>query len=150
MDPVSALSLAGNILQFVELSAKLVSKGNAIFNSANGTLEENDRLEVVSSRLREHSLDLGRSISTPHTQNELALVAICRSCIDIVDELLQKLSCLAVQGNITRFKSYRQALKSVWHKDAINDLASKLELFRGELNTCLLLSIRYSVGDRQI
>lgn len=142
MEPLSALGFAVNILTLVELSAKLLSKGNAIFKSANGSLEENDRLGVIATRLRDLTTELEKSIGTTLDHNELALIAISRSCMEISHQISQKLAHLAVCGSITRFKSYRQALKSVWQKDEIDALASKLEMFRGELNTCLLLSLR--------
>ncbi|PVH88382.1 hypothetical protein DL98DRAFT_524857 [Cadophora sp. DSE1049] len=112
MEPLSALGFAVNILTLVELSAKLLSKGNAIFKSANGTLEENDRLDVIATRLRDLTTELERSIGTTEDQNELALIAISRSCTEISHQILQKLARLAICGSITRFKSYRQALKS--------------------------------------
>ncbi|KAH7364377.1 hypothetical protein BKA65DRAFT_546261 [Rhexocercosporidium sp. MPI-PUGE-AT-0058] len=104
MEPLSALSFADNILNLVELSAKLLSKGNAIFKSANGTLAENDGLEVIANRLRDLTSTLENSIGITSGQNELALLAI-------------------------------------------NALASRLEMFRGELNTCLLLSVRQKIDS---
>jgi hypothetical protein len=142
MDPLAALGLAANVLQFVDFAAEIVSKGNAIHKSASGALEGNAQLDSVCARMQALATDLGQSISSPLVVDDHALITICRDCVEISAELHQKLLSLAIKGSITRFKSYRQALKSVWAKDAIDTLASRLQLFRGELNTVLLMGMR--------
>lgn len=143
MDPISGVGLAANVLQFVDFCAKLVSKGNAIFKSTSGTLEEHAQVETVSRRLQELARDLETSISSRPGNDEQHLVAICQACVGIAGDLRDKLSRLTVMGQRTRFKSFRQALKSVWQKEELEALTSKLQLFRGELNTSLLVSMRY-------
>ncbi len=50
-DPMSALSLPGNIVQFVQFSSKLVWKGYHVYHSADGTLPWNLEIEVVTTEL---------------------------------------------------------------------------------------------------
>jgi hypothetical protein len=142
MDPLTGLGLAANVLQFVDFAAEIVSKGNAIRKSTSGTLKDNAQLDIVCTRIQTLAADLEQSVNNPIAANDLALNAICRDCSQIAAELHQKLSSLVISGNVTRFKSYRQALKSVWAKDAIDALACRLQLFRGELNTVLLAGLR--------
>lgn len=51
MEVLSAISLASNIVQFLEFSLQVLSKGNKIHRSVDGTLEENLDLEIVTSDL---------------------------------------------------------------------------------------------------
>jgi hypothetical protein len=51
MDPLTAFSLACGIVQFVDFSSKLVSKGYEISISAEGALAENLDLETVTTDL---------------------------------------------------------------------------------------------------
>jgi hypothetical protein len=148
LDPLTAFGLAANVLQFVDFTAKLVSKGNDIHRSATGMLPEHEQISTISSRLQFLSSSLKQKFHTPTTSKHLsfedhALEAICQGTIEVADDLSQRLSVLTAQGGMSRFKSYRQALKTVWNQDAINSTFKRLELFRGELNTCLLFSIRY-------
>jgi hypothetical protein len=142
MDPITMLGLAANVLQFVDFAAEIVSKGNAIRKSTIGALEDNAQLDIVCTRMQTLAADLKQSVNNPFAADDFALNAICRDCSQIAAKLHQKLSRLAASGSVTRFKSYRQALKSVWAKDAIDVLACRLKLFRGELNTVLLAGLR--------
>jgi hypothetical protein len=65
-------------------------------------------------------------------------------CNKVALELNDRLSRLATNGQVSRFKSYRQALKSVWNKETIDTLFKRLERFRGEINTYLLSAIQYA------
>jgi hypothetical protein len=51
LDPLTALSLAGNILQFIDFAAKVVSKCRGIHKSPDGVLPEDQELELVASDL---------------------------------------------------------------------------------------------------
>lgn len=51
LDPFTALSVASSVIQIVDFSSKLVSKGEEI--RRNGSLVENDELERVTKDLQE-------------------------------------------------------------------------------------------------
>lgn len=48
LDPLTALSLTGNLIQFIDFSNKLVSKSREIYRAADGTLSENLETEIVA------------------------------------------------------------------------------------------------------
>ncbi len=52
MDPLTSLSLASNVIQIVDFSTQLVSKGYKIYKSADGTLAENVDIEAVTHSLK--------------------------------------------------------------------------------------------------
>jgi hypothetical protein len=49
LDPFTTLSLVGNLIQFIDFSSKLVTKGREIYRSADGALRENLEVEVVTA-----------------------------------------------------------------------------------------------------
>lgn len=51
MDPLTALGLASNIVQFVDFASKLISQSHEIYQSADGALEDNVALEHVAKNL---------------------------------------------------------------------------------------------------
>jgi hypothetical protein len=51
MDPLSALSLAGNIVQFVDFGLKLLSGAVELYKSPSGTLAAHHELELVTTDL---------------------------------------------------------------------------------------------------
>jgi hypothetical protein len=51
LGPLTALSLAGTIAQFVEFRSKLVSRSQELYSSANGSLSVNEELNLVTETL---------------------------------------------------------------------------------------------------
>jgi hypothetical protein len=66
MDPLSALSVAANIVQFVVYGIDIVSKGNQLCKSADGALAENVELETASLRLQRLSGTVQGSLNQAH------------------------------------------------------------------------------------
>jgi hypothetical protein len=60
LDPMSAVSLAATIVQFVDFSSKIVSKGYHLYKSADGVLPENERLRYVITDLKSLNSKLQR------------------------------------------------------------------------------------------
>jgi flagellar motility protein MotE (MotC chaperone) len=146
LDPMSALSLAGNIVQFVDFSSKIVSKGRRIYLSAEGALPKNLELEVVANDLSQLAARLrtdGLNKATP-SEEETSLKIISDECSKIAKELLKRLDKLKVKSDAKHrgWKSLRQALKSVWNKEELDDLAERLSLFRNQLQTDILFSLK--------
>jgi hypothetical protein len=53
MDPLTAVSLAANVVQFVDFATRLVSAGNELRLSSKGALAINLEIEGVTKRLTE-------------------------------------------------------------------------------------------------
>lgn len=149
MDPFSALSVAANIVQFVACGISIVSKGNQLYQSANGALVENAELEGATVRLKKlsnalrESLDQGLPQDSP-AQSDQALQKICEECNAVSQELVGKLEKLKVHENHhhKKWKSFRQALKAVWSKEKIDGIREKLSRLRMELDIHVLISLR--------
>jgi len=149
MDPFSALSVAANIVQFVVYGINIVSKGHQLYKSADGSLIENAELEEATARLRQLTRAFQESLyqSLPRgssDQGDQALQKICDKCAAVSQEMMEKLEKLKVSKNQPhkKWKSLRQALKSVWSKDKIEEIAERLESLRMELDSHVLMSIR--------
>ena len=61
LDPVTALSVAGTVVQFVDFSARLISKGQVI--QRKGSTVQNDELESVTNDLLDITQTLQVSLS---------------------------------------------------------------------------------------
>jgi len=77
-----------------------------------------------------------------------ALEAITRSCLTLSQRLLSKLNKLRIIGGEKhrRYKSFRQALKSVWAKRGVDGMAARLAALRREMNDHVMVSLRYDSG----
>jgi hypothetical protein len=61
LDPLTALSVAGNIVQFIDFSTKLIAKGHELYNSVDGATVGNAELEVIARDLQ----DLNGRLQSP-------------------------------------------------------------------------------------
>lgn len=147
MDPLTVLSVAGNIVQFIQFGCQIVSKGQQIYRSTTGSLTENVDIETVANDFRALSTQLKQSSNSFYgssvTADEKALHEMCDKCTDISNNLIAHLEQLKVKGDHHRkWKSFRQALKSVWNEKELDRIAERLLMFRQELETRILVSLK--------
>ena len=143
LDPLTAIGLAGNIVQLVDFCTKVVSKANRIYRSADGSLAENFDAETVSRDLLYLTarIEAGSRPSLA-SDEEHALEDLCTGCNDVAQELLAVLGSLRSGNKLGRWKSFKQALKNVWSKDRIEVLQTRLAGFREELDLHVLIDLR--------
>jgi hypothetical protein len=184
MDPLSALSVAASVAQFLEFGCSLVSKTRQIYKSASGATISQAETTIATRRLLELTQRLKASLEgkitpglpeAPDTaaDEELggealeakilenkkleekrseerrlaksfeAICKICDSCVLLSNELLGRLKKLEVEEGVKhrKFKSLRQALKSVWSSSEICDITDRLQSLRRELNDHLTVSL---------
>lgn len=148
MDPLTALSLASNVIQVVDFSITLVSKGYEIYKSADGSLAENVDTEAVTNSLNMLTAKLRRPLKHgPNTtgimsDDDQSLMSLCEKCTNIADDLLAKFDRVKVTGKYRKWKSARQALKSVTSKSDLEQLTSTLQTYRSEITLHITISLR--------
>jgi ankyrin repeat protein len=159
LDPLTALGLAGNLIQVIQFSYDIVSEGNKIYHDASGVLTQNKAIEEVSSDLANLTETLktkqdewraahGRTALDPE---ELRLRNLCDRCVEVAFELQIQLNKLkAKEGRGKRLKSYKLALVAVWRKDEVEELERRLERYQKELDTRVLIGIRQNLQDADI
>ncbi|OPB36150.1 hypothetical protein A0O28_0109250 [Trichoderma guizhouense] len=140
MDPITALSLAANIVQFTELVTKLFLETKVIYTSATNAPVGVQTMSAVSEEL----YILSRSINATAVQ-PLGLNRLATECIDIAKELRSAVDHLTVDGNKTRWKSFVVALRSVRKSKDVDELRRRVV----ELQTRLGLQMQQVLSDRQ-
>ena len=146
MDPLTALGLASSVIQVVDFSIRLVSKGVEIYKD--GRLVENFDAEQTTQSLKGLNGKLQRSIqdskcSGPLSEEDESLMGLCANCESIANELLKRFDQIKVTGKHRKWKSARQALKSVTgSKDELEELARKLGMYRSEIILNVTVSLR--------
>ena len=131
MDPFSALGLASNICQLLDVGGKLVSGSLQLYRSADGASSINSELQSITEDLTRICSSLMQSeslIDGKHaTQSELALIPPSISCRELGEQFLSLLKSLKVKARHQKFESFRQALKNEWKKKAIQYLRRTIE-----------------------
>jgi len=149
MAELAALSLAGNIVQFVDFGIKLFSEARDLYESAQDGRTEDLELESVTLDLKSFAQSL-HSNAKPGSQpkkpsaDDIALMKLAVSCEKLANELLKLLDDLKVKGQQNRrWKSFRQALRHVKKAEKINKLEVRLEKLRKQITTHLIGILRF-------
>lgn len=147
MDPLTAFSTAGTVIQFVDFSLKLLSAGCELYNSATGALYTNEELEYTARNISQLARRLRQPLHpeslTRVTQEGADLQRICDKCDEIAQDLLKRLESLRMAGGKGVLKSFRYALKTYWAKEDLDILVDRLEKIREILEMTVLVELRY-------
>lgn len=137
LEGLAAVSLAGNILQFVTTAKKLVSTTREVLDS--GAKTAHKELEIIAKDWRGR-LEL---LSAPTDRTNDSLEALAIQCKEIADNLLAILAKLRLDEDRDKFKSFLQALRGQWHESAI-------EALRQRLNTIGQAVCAHIANDQQL
>ena len=146
LDPITALGIAGNIVQFLDFSISLVGKAHDIYKSPDGTLAGNLDVAKVAETIRilQFKLQSGKRSDVGYDSEIKGLLeGMCSSCDETAKELLDVLETLKMQGKKTAWKSMRQAIKGVKSKEAVLEITGRLAQFRELLEMSILVDLRF-------
>lgn len=146
LDPFTAIGLAGNIVQFVDYSSKLISSTYEIYKSSTGSAANHVHLDEIATRLLELTQPLQEPHSTQLSSHELspALQKLMRECCQDAQELLDLVKALGAKKG-SKWSSFRQAIKSAWKKEQIDRLEERLKDHRNEIAFHLVAMLRYVI-----
>jgi len=149
MEALAALGVAGTVVQFVDFSSKLISKGNEYHRSVSGALVEHTELRAIAENMAVLSAGLDKSMNTIRSTKraimspeERSLQNVVEDCRKIALEFIEVLDRFTISGTSQRWKSFRQAFKTMWNKEKIEDTLRKLNMAREQLVINLLVVIR--------
>jgi len=150
MEPFSALAVATSAVQFIDFTSKLITESYKLHASATGQLEEHVILEKVTKNLRDVSLNLStqvekQTVLATLSQDDKELQHLCKGCHEISLQLLQALEKLKAEDGSSKWKSFRQALRTIWTREHIEGLEKQLDRFRQQLVISILASFRQVV-----
>jgi hypothetical protein len=121
---LSAVSLAGKIVQFVEFACKLVAKASDFSESATGQLTQHEEMDLVAqsiTQLHENivclsvvSLDLDAL-----SRRDKSLLPFREACLRVGNELISTLEHLKVSSPRKRWETIRKALESVMKENRL-------------------------------
>ena len=137
LDPLTAIGLAANILQFAEFTWGLVSEAREIHHSSSGASSDHDVLEKTTAHLH---LVTSKIKDVPATVGP-DLRDIAFSCQDISDRILHALNKIRAQGSKSRWKSFLLALKATLADRELGILVDRLERVQKQLMVGMLFML---------
>ena len=145
MDPLTALSLACNVLQIIELGATMVAKCKELYK--HGALAEHQEVESMARHLTNLTTDmeLPESFSSAESvqQEDKGIWTLAQQCSETANELIRELQKLGIQGTHRKRDAVRKAIKETWKQNPFESIQRRLEQYQRTLNTLILINLRY-------
>lgn len=146
-ETLAAVGLAGNIINFPDSAVTVVSKGREIHHSHIGQLDENSDLEIVTRDLLLLQTQMEKSLESAFLTTNIGqpdndLVKLLQSSNSLAREPLERLNKAKSLGRPRRWKSLRQAVKSVCSKREVDGMARRLMTYREQFQIRVLSSLR--------
>ncbi|KAK4444466.1 hypothetical protein QBC34DRAFT_282585, partial [Podospora aff. communis PSN243] len=142
MDPLTAISLATNIISFIDFSWNLLTGSKELHESGRQTTKENARISHIVDDLAEFALDLAQDDphgNQPKSRHERALSLLASECHSLSKELAAILEKLRMtSGKNSRWRSLKTTWESMRRSDEIASIESRLNRYRDQLNIRLL------------
>jgi hypothetical protein len=134
MDPLAVLSLVGNVVQFVELSAKLLAEARAAYNSRVGTTaavedlrEQMENLQALAARASQLPTDASG------TPDEMALAKSSATAKRLAQDVMELSAKLKTKSPKSKLEAARVAWKTRIKKSELEGLEKRLTMCRGEI-----------------
>lgn len=144
MDPLSALSLAGNVVQFVEFAAKLFKRTCEIHSSSTESSKGDGNLDHICQRLLAFSSYMkhmpSKTISeefhtcglSAYSQDLQQLLTKCSEDCQSLLQITQKLRA-SNSSESRKWKSFKKATHEVWHDEDIENLQDRINNNRQDM-----------------
>jgi hypothetical protein len=153
LDPLTAISLASAIVQFVDFGSKVIGGASEIYKSADGALKENAELEDSTTKINQLNDRIllppivtasGEAIS----EDETVLTELASTSKVVAGELLsllQDFRSVRRSGSHKKWESFRKAVsaQTPWNKDKIQRLESKLKVLQENISRHLVVIMRH-------
>ena len=151
LDPLTAISLASAIVQFVDFGSKIVGGTVEIYKSVNGATKENAELEDITVNINQ----LNDKISMPTvaiageaiSDDESILTGLALSSKAVAKDLLTLLRDLRGargSGSHKVWESFRMAVtaQTPWNKEKIRGLERTLKEIQEAISHRLIVMMR--------
>ncbi|KAH6719510.1 hypothetical protein BKA61DRAFT_472972, partial [Leptodontidium sp. MPI-SDFR-AT-0119] len=147
MEALAALALAGNIIQFVEFSSKLFSRGCELYKSTDGRLAVDDEIRLITSELQV----LIRKMRCSGTSDAPVLTGlghdsnfekICCEAVKIAESILEKLEQRKIdEGGNRKRETFRRVWCQMWSQGEVEALVERLKVLKDAINSGMLAAI---------
>ncbi|KAI1361082.1 hypothetical protein F5Y08DRAFT_29822 [Xylaria arbuscula] len=132
MDPLSALSVAAGVVQFVDFTYRLVSGTHAIINSSSGLASDTRTLDIIAKDAK--GLKDALATSPAMASSDTTLQALLTECNAIAESLLAVFEKLRAK-NTRKWTCFISALRTLWSKGKIADFVDRLGKLQAQIST---------------
>ncbi|KAL9110918.1 MAG: hypothetical protein Q9227_004533 [Pyrenula ochraceoflavens] len=143
MDPLSAFSLAGTVLQFIDCGSRFIKLAYKLYRSEDDGLSSYSEMEELTLSFS----DALKIFQAPNSDRNLSaaphddLAKLANECKEVAEQLITLLQELNTSTSRKR-DAVKRAFQIRWKEDEIRSLKSRLDEFRNQFNFHVLASMR--------
>ncbi|PYH96452.1 hypothetical protein BO71DRAFT_482045 [Aspergillus ellipticus CBS 707.79] len=142
MDPISAFSLACNVLQVIELGHRVLSNTVNYHRATNGELSEQQDLRTVAQRLNSLDVDLQESLPSPDSKANLTpaeahLMQANGECMRLSSDFIEFLDRLKLRNPHAVLESVRASMNAIWYREKLETMQRAVTQARDNLNMAI-------------
>lgn len=136
MDPVTAIGLVSGILSFIDFGTRIVRGANHIYESKDGTPEDNKTMESAAIQMQQFSAELSDfQTSGPNIiGNDGKLCELAVKCKGIADEVHELLEKIKAKDPKSRTQTLWSALKDERYRGKKEELGKRLDACRSQFH----------------
>ncbi|KAG4439196.1 hypothetical protein IFR05_005317 [Cadophora sp. M221] len=138
MEPLSALALSGNVLQFIESAGKLLSEAHQVCRSADGISISNRDAIAVYEDFRAAACSFLASPVRSTTADDLAVTSLADKCQELSDDLVKDLKNLQAKNPGSKREGFRVAWRALRERGELESLERRLERYRQQILTRII------------
>jgi len=147
MDPLTAFSTAGTLIQFVDFTLGIIKATKELHDSSSGKSDASEELEQVTSDLSKLSVKIHRPLEWHEepvvlSEEDKSLVDLCYKSEKIAADLLKRLDNLRVDDKREPLKHFRSALQATWEIPQLKELTARLLALRETVQLHVLVDLR--------
>lgn len=142
MDPLSALSVACNVLQLVELGGKLVSTAFEAHNSATGQSVDNAFIDERTQELQACMGEMKSSLLSRSSQLDQTIQRLAGRGEEITKELIALLQYVRARSPGKMWSSLAAAFRQMKKDSQIKTLTARLDKLQKDLSLYLINAVR--------
>lgn len=127
MDPLTAIGLVSNILQFLSFGHELLSSAKDVFNSPQGVTKEVQQLKILIQDVQERSKTVGTALNGD-TEAASSIKEIASECESVADQLMKQLDSFQVKrtGLARKLEAIRVTGRFLWGKNEVYEMKARL------------------------
>ncbi|KAH7370332.1 hypothetical protein BKA65DRAFT_545039 [Rhexocercosporidium sp. MPI-PUGE-AT-0058] len=148
LDPLTAFSLAGTVVQFIDFSCKIISTTRELSHSMNGASEEFNNHEIVTRDLLGMSEKLEASVEecfvggVPYSSSDEVSKGLSKGCGSLSKTMLSRLDKLKAQNGAGKRKSFKQAIRTLSSQKEILEIAARLAGYQQQMEIHVFVALR--------
>lgn len=144
MDPLSAFSLACNVIAVIDFGIEVVSLCNTAHKQRHpllGLAETGRQFETIVSSLQDR-LQAGLAVG-PRSKDDEELLSLAERCHHSADQLLEERSKYEIRDGPGRWRqAVGASIKALWASKTVKKLNEDLQSSRRALDTGILIHLR--------